>query len=125
MAGGTDPIDSDNDNIDDFLDTDSDSDGISDLLESTADTDLDGTLDFRDALEVVGLPDLDTDGDGVADVDDIDDDNDGILDVDESASFDTGEILVLGAADGGTETIAIDLSGSGFSIGDTLSLIHI
>jgi len=62
-------------------------DGITPTDGTLADTDgdptvsipLDQDLDFRDATAAI----IDTDGDGVADVDDIDDDNDGILDVDE------------------------------------------
>ncbi|WP_132644050.1 T9SS type A sorting domain-containing protein [Roseivirga ehrenbergii] len=45
------------------------------------DSDLDGEDDFRDSN---GIPaPVDTDADGVPDIDDIDDDNDGILDADE------------------------------------------
>ncbi|MDB2385267.1 PA14 domain-containing protein [Polaribacter sp.] len=51
------------------------------FTDTDGDVDMGGDLDYRD--NVVGL---DTDGDGVPDVDDIDDDNDGILDINEGIS---------------------------------------
>ncbi|MEM1192792.1 MAG: Ig-like domain-containing protein, partial [Pseudomonadota bacterium] len=137
------PVDTDNDGDDDFLETDSDNEGGNDAQEAgfgrdpiaantlsdiTNDADGDGLFDVFDtqnmttaddgfdvnesiAAGAAALPDsdidaaggipleedvdfrdaradeppLDTDGDGIADVDDVDDDNDGILDVAELA----------------------------------------
>ena len=100
-------VDVDSDGEFDFRDTDSDSDGIADSLESTVDTDSDGMADFRDtdsdddliadSLETTNDNDsngifdfreaIDSDGDGIADIDDLDDDNDGISDIDEAATI--------------------------------------
>lgn len=48
------------------------------------DSDLDGEDDFRDSNGIAAP--VDTDADGVPDIDDIDDDNDGILDTDEGCT---------------------------------------
>ena len=60
---------------------DADGDGIADVID---DSDLDSTVDAdpaeTDPQAYGGLPLIDTDGDGILDVEDLDDDNDGILD---------------------------------------------
>lgn len=90
------PKDTDGDGIPDQLDADSDNDGISDLIEaqvnasvalSNGDTNLDG---LDNALEP-GFTPVDTDADGVADYLDLDSDNDGILDLNESTADTDGD----------------------------------
>ncbi|MFY7885976.1 MAG: discoidin domain-containing protein, partial [Dolichospermum sp.] len=107
-------LDTDNDGVPNRLDVDSDGDGCSDAKESSTTTSTTanyahpapyGANGFTDALEsstesgvynatytyngrandqnVSGC--LDTDGDGIIDVDDLDDDNDGVLDTIESS----------------------------------------
>jgi len=92
-------LDTDGDNIPNFLDLDSDDDGIPDAEEGNVDTDGDGIPDYLDEDsdgdgvfdEVEGTDDLDgdglgnwidedADGDGIDDVDEADADKDGILD---------------------------------------------
>ena len=99
--GGVNPVDTDGDGIDDFLDLDSDDDGIPDTVEAfpTAgyttndgdvtndDSDGDGILDvFDSSIGHAGdftTPE-DTDSDGTPDFRDTDSDNDGIDDIVES-----------------------------------------
>ncbi len=60
-----------------------------------------GDVDYRD------IPGVDTDNDGIADVDDLDDDNDGILDVIENGNCDISlknEVIILYSNDFGTGT---------------------
>jgi gliding motility-associated-like protein len=87
------PKDSDNDGIEDQLDSDSDNDGIPDLIEnqnntfvlnSTTDTNNNG---FYDVFE--SKPIIDTDNDGIPDYLDLDSDNDGIYDSVETGSNNT------------------------------------
>lgn len=87
------PKDSDNDGIEDQLDTDSDNDNIPDIAEnqnntfvlnSTTDTNNNG---FYDVFE--SKPIIDTDNDGVPDYLDLDSDNDGIYDSVETGSNNT------------------------------------
>ncbi|WP_452223842.1 hypothetical protein, partial [Lacinutrix chionoecetis] len=61
------PLDTDNDNIPDYLDTDSDNDGCSDAYEVGATTDLTPNFQFSDLSgDADGLsPSVDPDGDGV------------------------------------------------------------
>ncbi|BCD99667.1 Ig-like domain-containing protein [Marinagarivorans cellulosilyticus] len=105
LADGVLPLDTDGDNVPDFLDLDSDNDGIPDAIEvgedpsNPADTDGDGTEDYRDldsdgdrladSVEVDGNPLLppDTDDDGLADFIDTDSDNDGLVDTLESLNL--------------------------------------
>ncbi len=87
-------VDSDGDGFVDRLDLDSDNDGISDNIEaqttasyvppSGVDTDGDGLDDAYEFGGDVGLTPVDTDGDGTLDYLDLDSDNDGINDVDEA-----------------------------------------
>ncbi len=100
VGSGTDPVDSDNDGIDDFRDLDSDNDGIADYIEgqstsgyvefNNADVDSDGIIDVLDA-DLTGHGGLasaeDTDSDGAADFQDLDSDNDSIADGFESGIF--------------------------------------
>ena len=91
-------LDTDNDEILDYLDTDSDGDGISDADEGKTDTDGDGipdrlksnTLD-TDADGILDYVDNDSDGDGIDDgvEGSFDSDGDGILDRFESNTNDT------------------------------------
>ena len=85
------PKDSDGDGITDDLDLDSDNDGIPDTIEaqgnisiaiSNSDTNKNG---LDNAFEP-GFTPVDTDGDGVPDYLDLDSDNDGILDLDETGN---------------------------------------
>lgn len=87
------PKDSDNDGIEDQLDSDSDNDGIPDLIEnqnntfvsnSTTDTNNNG---FYDVFE--SKPVMDTDNDGIPDYLDLDSDNDGIYDFVETGNNNT------------------------------------
>jgi hypothetical protein len=101
-GNGTD--DDDNDGIPNYLDADngsgtgtdvagcgdSDNDGLSDCEECPdgiicPDSDNDGTPDYMES-------NVDSDGDGIADVDDSDDDNDGIADTDETGDTDNDGI---------------------------------
>ena len=65
------------------------------------DSDLDGEDDFRDSNGIAAP--VDTDADGVPDIDDIDDDNDGILDTDEGC-VDT--IVAAGTGTSATQFVA-------------------
>lgn len=86
--------DTDGDGVADRFDRDSDNDGIYDNIEaqptatyvplSGTDTDGDGLDDAYEGAGNVGLTPVDTDGDGTPDVLDLDSDNDGINDVDEA-----------------------------------------
>ncbi|MDP5230970.1 MAG: T9SS type B sorting domain-containing protein [Cellulophaga sp.] len=82
--------DTDNDGIIDELDADSDNDGITDIIEnqgentvlSNTDTDLNG---LDDVFDLNDLP-IDSDNDSVPDFYDLDSDNDGVYDLEESNS---------------------------------------
>ena len=94
--------DTDGDGIPDYLDIDSDNDGIYDVDESgngDLDTNNDGVIDANDngfadtnnngmADDAESTIPLDTDGDGLANHLDLDSDNDGIYDVDEGGDGD-------------------------------------
>lgn len=90
--------DNDFDGIEDALDLDSDNDGIPDFIENTGilqplsgvDVDSNGLDDMYD---IAGTP-LDTDGDTVPDFYDLDSDNDGITDLEE-----TGQLGLLSDTD--------------------------
>ena len=98
----TDTPDTDGDGKPDYLDIDSDNDGIFDVVEGgdgSLDTNNDGVIDSNDTgyadADGDGMDDnseltpvLDTDGDGNADYVDIDSDNDGIFDVEEGGDGD-------------------------------------
>ena len=99
------PTDTDGDGIDDYVDPDSDDDGISDLAEgrtSRNDSDNDGIDDTFD-VDQTGGSDLDGDGvddaivpddfdnDGVPNFLDLDSDSDGLLDVNEGGLTDVNE----------------------------------
>lgn len=101
-------IDSDGDDIADYLDLDSDNDGITDNVEAQStegyiaplpgDSDGDG---LNDAYEGAGLTPVDTDGDGTFDYLDTDSDNDGIDDVVEAGhGVSQAAIDASGDADG-------------------------
>jgi hypothetical protein len=100
-------IDSDADGIPDFLDLDSDNDGLFDAAEAGR-TPLaaNGTLASAASVDQFGLARgasasvLDTDADGVADLIDLDSDNDGLLDVQETGLDD---IDLDGRLDGFTD----------------------
>ncbi len=104
-------IDTDGDNIPDYLDLDSDNDGIPDIVEAggvdtngdgvvdnTTDADGDGLADVYDVTNSNGsgsftardaIANLDSDGDGIPNYLDLDSDNDGITDVIEAGGTDT------------------------------------
>ncbi|NJR68462.1 MAG: DUF4347 domain-containing protein [Synechococcales cyanobacterium CRU_2_2] len=109
-SGSPVPPNQDGDAEPDYTDLDSDNDGATDILEASngkldtdgdgridnpTDIDLDGIRDVIDDSDLDGTPDaidttpnpafgglapVDTDQDGIADINDLDDDNDGILD---------------------------------------------
>ena len=96
--------DTDNDGVADVFDLDSDDDGIPDAVEANPTTasltegkgHLTGVATWDDSLNNNGMLDslesispVDTDGDGVADYLDLDSDNDGVFDVDESGVINT------------------------------------
>ncbi|MBU2997755.1 gliding motility-associated C-terminal domain-containing protein [Cellulophaga baltica] len=114
----TDPYsdpDSDGDGVKDRLDVDSDNDGITDTREAGGiDTDNDGTIDdivdtnnngLSDDVETNPLENPDSDGDGVNDSLDLDSDNDGITDIIEAGGVDND---ANGMVDSFTDT---DLNG--------------
>ncbi|MGY0391424.1 LamG-like jellyroll fold domain-containing protein [Bizionia sp. KMM 8389] len=88
--------DMDGDGVADMFDLDSDNDGIPDIVEAGFASSSNGTgkidvdwVDVNkngmlDSLEGIGV--LDTDGDGIPDYLDLDSDNDGLFDVDESGA---------------------------------------
>jgi hypothetical protein len=98
-AGSVTPVDTDGDGIRDFQDIDSDNDGISDLVEAgidpSNDSDNDGRVDG--AVDENGIPTTttpvqtpaNTDGDLVPDYRDLDSDNDGLNDVEEAGLTDS------------------------------------
>jgi gliding motility-associated-like protein len=92
------PFDTDGDGNPNQTDTDSDNDGISDLTEAQVDAALalsntDTNSDGLDNTFEPGLTPIDSDLDGVADYIDLDSDNDGILDLNEGiADTDTDGI---------------------------------
>ncbi len=97
-------LDSDNDGIPDDVESgqsgqDSDGDGIDDTfdVDETGGSDLDGN-GIDDAVEAAGM--LDTDMDGIPDVNDLDSDNDGITDTIEAGGSDSdGDGIVDGFTD--------------------------
>ncbi len=115
---GQNPVDTDSDNIFDFLDIDSDDDLISDKIErgerlNPIDSDLDIIPNYRDAdSDADGISDLietafDLDKDGIPNYLDLDSDDDGISDQNEgNTDFD---------ADGKGNWIDFDSDGDGIS----------
>jgi len=100
-------IDTDGDNVPDYLDLDSDNDGIVDLIEAGGqDSIMDGQVDnffeapatangWDDRIEANPLPLPDSDGDGQLNFQDLDSDNDSIPDVVENGLLDTnGDYLI-------------------------------
>lgn len=93
----TDPTDTDNDGIPDYLDIDSDDDGIPDNIEAQATFDYiapsgedfngNGLDDSYDENGLMGIIPEDTDGDGIPDYVDADSDNDGIPDAIEGHDY--------------------------------------
>ncbi len=78
-------LDTDGDNISDYLDIDSDNDGINDLVEAMGNTPVaasgDADKDGLDDAYGAGLTPADNDGDLIANYMDIDSDGDGALDI--------------------------------------------
>ena len=109
--------DSDSDGVPDYIDIDSDNDGIHDVTESgdgNLDTNGDGAIDSNDSdysdSDGDGMDDdseptdvLDSDGDSLPNHLDIDSDNDGIYDVEEGgdSSLDTNDDGVINDSDTG------------------------
>ena len=120
--------DSDSDSVQDFRDLDSDGDGLYDLVEAGgSDGDDNGRVDgfsdldsdgLQDALAGAGLPDPDSDSDGVVDALDLDSDNDGIYDVTEAGGSDGDGDGLLGNS---PQTVNADgvAAGSGLSQTDS------
>ncbi len=124
IASTSNPLDSDGDNVPDYLDLDSDNDGINDVIEGGADDpDNDGIVGTGDPeVNDDGQPTingdiistsnpLDSDDDGVQDYLDLDSDNDGINDVVEGGNLDADNDGIVGT---GTPTVNED----GQPIGD-------
>jgi gliding motility-associated-like protein len=98
---GNEIVDTDGDGNPDSRDLDTDNDGVPDVVENGGvDTDGNGIIDcittlggngLATCVAPNGLPNLDTDGDGVPNVKDLDSDNDGIGDIQEALgdAFDT------------------------------------
>ena len=110
--------DTDGDNIADYLDIDSDGDGIVDIIElGQPDANGDGRTDNTGDLNQDGLRDayasgnalaiLDTDGDTVADYLDLDTDNDGVPDVQEAGGAAISNVI------GKIDAFYIDANGNG------------
>ncbi len=135
FALGLTPIDSDADNIPDYLDLDSDNDGIYDLNESgsgATDANLNGVIDgtafgtngLADALETSpdnGVPSYtiaNTDGDSFNNYTDLDSDNDGCSDVIEAGFTDANNDGLLGtnAPPSVNATTGVVTSGSGYTL---------
>ena len=125
MADGTDgttPLDTDGDNIPDYLDIDSDNDGMSDVVEGgdgASDTNGDGVIDNNDtgyadadgdgmSINTESTTEPNTDGDNIPDYLDIDSDNDGIFDVVEGGdgASDTNGGVMVQAMPMQTETVS-------------------
>ena len=106
--------DEDADGYSDVDDLDDDNDGIKDVDESggidpSGDHDTDGVQNYKDAdfctLSSFGIcEDLDQDGDGVPNHFDLDSDNDGITDVDESGGTDDDNDAIADGTIGNTVT---------------------
>ena len=124
-GAGVDPVDSDMDGIDDYLDLDSDNDGIPDAVENQptagyqspaigTDTDGDGIVDTFDTVDGHGgtfAAPQDTDGDGTPDYLDEDSDNDGQNDIDESGLMLSGDDLDGDGIDDGVGASFSDTDG--------------
>ena len=124
-GAGVDPVDSDMDGIDDYLDLDSDDDGIPDAVEAQptagyqspavgTDTDGDGIVDTFDTVDGHGgtfATPQDTDGDGTPDYLDEDSDNDGQGDIDESGLPLSGDDLDGDGIDDGVGASFSDTDG--------------
>lgn len=117
------------------------------LLDSDGDMNPDGSnatplgvdFDYRDnvdtdSCDATAAGNFDTDGDNVSDICDLDDDNDGILDTDEQISstittnINTINIPIYnftGNGDTTPEVQTVDLSTSGYSIGDNITLTNL
>ncbi|MFK7838023.1 MAG: Hint domain-containing protein [Sulfitobacter sp.] len=115
--------DSDGDGIADYLDLDSDNDGITDNVEAQStegyiaptgvDSDGDGLDNAYEGTGNEGLTPVDTDGTGLADYLDLDSDDDGINDVDEAGhGLTQAAIDASGDADGdGIADVVDDVAG--------------
>ena len=120
------PLDSDKDQIADFLDLDSDNDGLGDVLESGGiDDDFDGLQDPNTRGIRTPLVLLDIDNDGVPNHVDTDRDNDGIPDLHEAGGKDrfdsangNGVIDRMENGDGNTLLDAVETSAPGGSGND-------
>ncbi len=130
------PLDTDLDNVANFLDIDSDNDGITDLTESGAGTDAnndgivdgstdadgDGYLDSADnedgTFGSAGSTPTDTDSDGFGNFIDIDADDDGIVDYIEAQAT-TNSPLVPGGSDSDNDGLDNNFESNGLTPVDT------
>ena len=127
---GLTPPDADNDGNPDFQEIDSDGDGTFDIVNSDnpnldgnndgiiddlTDPDMDGIVGGADGLPNEFGDALDTDGDGISDVDDLDDDNDGIPDTVELLTASNG-----GDTDGDGIPDNLDLDSDNDGINDVI-----
>lgn len=135
-----DPVDTDGDGIEDYLDLDSDNDGIPDIVEAGGvdanndgivdgvftDTDNDGWSDVFDSDNGgTALPITNTDGSGNADFRDLDSDDDGVQDIIEAGGIDADNNAVVDGAftdtdgDGWSNTFDSDDGGTALTITNT------
>jgi len=131
-------VDTDGDDLQDYLDIDSDNDGISDAFEQAGDTDGDGVADFRDLdVDNDGIFDLIEARIGLVEVVQLDADNDGIIDLTHpygangmadivETSVDSGaENYVLPDVDGDTVLDYRDLDSDNDGLLDTNESDHV
>lgn len=125
----TNPTDTDEDGIPDYLDIDSDNDGIPDNVEaqttagyipsSLTDSNLNGVDDAYEAVGTVGLIPIDTDLDGLPDYVDDDSDGDGILDSIEAHDFDQDGIADVSPIGSDSDNDGLDDGYEGNVINDS------
>ena len=122
--------DFDGDGTSNFQDFDSDNDNIPDSIEGNVDTDGDGHPDYLDLdSDNDGIPDsveldTDSDGDGIYNARDLDSDNDGIADIREAGGSDTDNNGILDTLtdtdnDGLADLVDADNSGTALANPDS------
>lgn len=125
----TNPTDTDEDGIPDYLDIDSDNDGIPDNVEaqtsaayiapSGIDANDNGVDDAYESNGILGLNPEDTDGDGLPDYVDVDSDNDSILDAIEAHDFNHDGIADITISGADSDGDGLDDAFEGDEINDT------
>jgi len=125
----TDPTDSDNDGIPDYLDIDSDNDGIPDNVEaqdladyvapSGVDANANGLDDAYENNGNIGLVPIDTDEDGIPDYADEDSDDDGVPDAIEAHDFDQDGVADIQPTGNDTDGDGLDDGYEGSEVNDS------